>query len=65
MRFCALLGVAITALSVTSASAAMVITADEGGSMSAYAQRFGKFERLSYSFDVDRPLFIGGGQWRK
>jgi hypothetical protein len=31
----------------------------------AFEQRFGKPERLSYTFDVDRPLFIGGGLWRK
>jgi hypothetical protein len=31
----------------------------------AFEQRFGKVERLSYTFDVDRPLFIGGGLWRR
>ena len=31
----------------------------------AFEQRFGKIERLSYTFDVDRPLFIGGGLWRR
>ena len=33
--------------------------------LKAYEQRFGRVERLSYTFDVDRPLFIGGGLWRK
>ena len=31
----------------------------------AYDKRFGRAERPSYTFDMDRPLFIGGGLWRK
>jgi hypothetical protein len=31
----------------------------------AFEQRFGKIERLSYTFDVDRPSFAGGGLWQR
>jgi hypothetical protein len=32
---------------------------------SAFRHRFGDPGRTSFSFDVDRPLFLGGGLWRK
>ena len=31
----------------------------------AFQQTFGALQRLSYSFDVDRPIFVGGGIWRR
>jgi hypothetical protein len=30
-----------------------------------FERRFGRSERPSFTFDVDRPLFIGGGLWQK
>ena len=29
-----------------------------------FEQRFGPLERMSYSFDVERPIFVGGGVWQ-
>lgn len=31
----------------------------------AFKQRFGTEERLSHSFTVGRPIFVGGGLWQK
>lgn len=31
----------------------------------AFEQRFGPQERLSFSYTVGRPLFVGGGLWLK
>ena len=31
--------------------------------LDAFEQRFGTEERLSHSFAIDRPTFIGGGLW--
>ena len=31
----------------------------------AFDQRFGAGERMSHSFTVGRPIFIGGGVWLK
>ena len=31
----------------------------------AFEQRFGCDERLSHSFTIGRPIFLGGGLWRK
>ena len=33
--------------------------------LDAFEQRFGTEERLSHSFTVGRPIFIGGGLWLK
>lgn len=30
----------------------------------AYDQRFGKGKTISWSFEKDRPIFVGGGLWR-
>ena len=31
----------------------------------AFIDRFGDVDRPRYSFDVDRPIFVGGGLWLK
>ena len=33
--------------------------------LDAFEQRFGTDDRLSHSFTVGRPIFIGGGLWPK
>ena len=30
----------------------------------AYEQKFGQGTTISWSFEVDRPIFVGGGLWR-
>lgn len=30
----------------------------------AYEQRFGKGKTISWSFEKDRPIYVGGGLWR-
>ena len=31
----------------------------------AFRRQFGLEERPSYSFEIGRPIFIGGGLWRR
>lgn len=31
----------------------------------AFEQRFGTLDRLSHSYTIGRPIFIGGGLWQK
>ena len=33
--------------------------------LDAFEQRFGTEDRLSHSFTIGRPIFIGGGLWPK
>ena len=33
--------------------------------LDAFEQKFGSDDRLSHSFTVGRPIFVGGGLWRK
>jgi hypothetical protein len=42
-----------------------VTAADWHAARRAFADRFGDVGRPRFSFDVDRPIFIGGGLWRK
>ena len=32
--------------------------------LEAYEQKFGRGRTLSWSYEVGRPLFVGGGVWR-
>ena len=41
-----------------------VTGADWFQTLEAYEQRFGKDQTLSWSFEVGRPVFLGGGVWR-
>jgi hypothetical protein len=37
---------------------------DRCATRDAHEQRFGKGKTISWSFDKDRPIFVGGGLWR-
>ena len=40
-----------------------VTGADRQAADAAFVQRFGAEDRLSHTFTVGRPIFIGGGLW--
>ena len=42
-----------------------VTGADWQAADEAYMQRFGNEDRLSHSYTVGRPIFVGGGLWLK
>lgn len=46
-------------------SGAYVTGTTRGAADDAYDWRFGPGERLSYTFTVGRPIFMGGGIWQK
>jgi hypothetical protein len=53
-----------TSVIIDIATGTYITGADRAAAHDAYEQQFGPQERMAYSFDVDRPIFIGGGIWR-
>ena len=54
-----------TSVIIDVASGEYVTALDWHQARAAFRQRFGETGRTSFSFDVDRPIFLGGGLWRK
>ena len=53
-----------TAVVINDVSGDYVTGDDWLSARNAYEQRFGKGNTISWSFEVNRPIFVGGGLWR-
>lgn len=53
-----------TAVIIDIATGEYVTGRDWHAARETFRQKYGPIERMAYSFDVDRPIFVGGGVWR-